>query len=174
MHLHWETWADSSWTMCQSGCSRTARTWGWNSHSTSRWRYTRVSGTPTIGPRGAGLRRRTGPRPHSSHPTGASTWTAVNRRWRPSFVQPKARGGGTRRSSKIWTAFSTGGSAGSAKNTPSTTTALIVLDTLKCLRSASVTVTSKCKRVTGWIQRVFLYAILVDQKIILHTPFRHS
>jgi len=61
--------------------------------------------------------------------------------WKPSSVPHRVLDGGTRRSSKIWTPCSTGGSAGSARNIPSTTTALIDQDTLQCPQNARETET---------------------------------
>ncbi|KAK9120287.1 hypothetical protein Scep_018380 [Stephania cephalantha] len=65
-----------------------------------------------------------------------STWMDARLPSMPSSATPKGRGGGTRRSSKTWTHFSTGDCNGSARNTPSTTTAQIGLDSPSCLLNA--------------------------------------
>jgi len=61
--------------------------------------------------------------------------------WKPSSAPHRVLDGGTRRSSKIWMPYSTGGSVGSARNIPSTTTALIDQDTLQCPQNARETET---------------------------------
>ncbi len=133
--------SDSLWTTYQLECSRTAKIWEWNSHSTSPWKSTRAYGMRMIGPLGVGLRRQTGPRPPLLLPTKASTSMGVKPQWRPSFVPHRARDGGTRRSSKILMPISTGVSNGSAPNSPFTTIALIESDTLISPQSASETET---------------------------------
>lgn len=133
--------SDSSWTTYQSGCSRICQTWEWNSHSTNPWRSTPASGTPMIGPQEVGLRRRTGPRPHSSRLTGVSTSTGARRRSKPSSALPKERDGGTRRTFETLTHINTEGWSGSVLNTQSTTIAPIERDTHLSHQNASQTET---------------------------------